>query len=956
MSFRRRARVSSIFRVAFVAFAALVGSACASAPEPRHEGRPGALAEDGTAVVPANPASSARPALWPAPFRLSPDVRPESYRLHLRIDPTQQESSGTAEIDVVLAAPVTVLRLHAEGLVITEAVATPRRGAPPGPPGLPDAPPVPLEAVLDGGGNLALVAPAPLGGPFTLRLAYRAPLTETPDSLYRAKEGADWYAFTQFEPIAARRAFPCFDEPRFKTPWSLTIDAPAGSLAVANTPEVAREQLAGWTRFRFAESAPLPSYLVAFAVGPFDMMEGPAVSGGRVPFRILTTRGKAGLAAYTLARTPAILAWLEGWFGTPYPFAKLDLLAVPSFAAGAMENPGLITFRELAILVSGEPARAEQRRWNDGILAHELGHMWFGDLVTLAWWDDLWLNEAFATWIGNRALAALRPEYAMELRAVVDANRVMDEDARTDARAVRQPIREEGDIGNAFDGITYSKGKAVLAMLEDWIGPETFQAGVRAYLAARAGGTATRDDLVEHLTKAAGGLEVAAVLGSFIEQPGVPVVGVDWTCGKPGVGGAVDVTLRVSQRAFRALGDGRDADQRWVIPVCLVAGDIRAAKRHAGGEVTVCEVLREPVVSKVVAMPFCPSWIRANGQARGYYRVATERALPAPARAAPEHTLGWLAALRARVGAAEVSAAEAGELFAAYLAQATAMLARPQGEIAFDEAMSAIGAVRRLVEDDPAALALLRAKLRKIVGVQMKLREDPWALGTLAKLALVHVHDARAEKEALRVTERWLLPYKAGDHAELPSLDGQSVGQATLWMPLRARALGYAPKDAEAREALWQLLRAAVTRAPTPADRATAITALASFDVPELVTRAWDLLLDGTLRAQDLRTLSGPRHDARPEVARAVWAWVALHYDALEALVGPKGSPQFPAYANALCSDEDARTVEAFFEARRATWVSGLAHHLKLTLETIRRCAALKGKYGAAARAWLATP
>ena len=247
---------------------------------------------------------------------------------------------------------------------------------------------------------------------------------------------------------------------------------------------------------RFAESEPLPTYLVALAVGPFDVVDGPA---GDVPLRMLTVRGKGGLAGYALQRTPRILAALADYFGRPYPYAKLDLVAVPDFAAGAMENAGLVTFRDTLVLMDAARATAAEKYACESVVAHELAHQWFGNLVTMAWWDDLWLNEGFATWMATKIVMTTAPEFHADLDAVGETNGAMQADALEAARAVRQPIKDGGDVVTAFDDITYDKGAAILGMLEAWVGEEQFRAGVRAYVNAHAWGSARTDDLLRRV-------------------------------------------------------------------------------------------------------------------------------------------------------------------------------------------------------------------------------------------------------------------------------------------------------------------------------------------------------------------------------------------------------------------------------------------------------------------------
>ncbi|MCC6620299.1 MAG: ERAP1-like C-terminal domain-containing protein [Deltaproteobacteria bacterium] len=881
---------------------------------------------------------------WPAPFRLDPDVAPVRYDVRLRIDPERPVFTGEVAILVDVRSPRWLIHLHADGLEVARARVTL------------DGHDHPVRAEADGAGHLALVGEAPFPvGRLTIDLLYKGPLPEAPLGVYRAQDQGRWYAFTQLEPLEARRVFPCFDEPRFKVPFGLDIEAPEPMIAVANEPEVevadARPedgQAARWRRFSFQDTPPLPTYLVAFAVGELDLAEHPAVSDGRVPFRIVATKDKARAAGFAARVTPRYLEALERWFGSPYPFAKLDQVAVPSFGASGMENPGLITYREALLLLAGDEATADDRGWAEGVIAHELAHMWFGDLVTMAWWDDLWLNEAFATFMGRKAMAEVSPEFRMPESAVRNRFNVMGQDARPNARAIRQPIEAEGDIYNAFDGITYSKGAAVLAMVEGWLGPDVFRDGVRAYLAERAGGTATTGDLMRHLTHAAGGLPVERVVASFADRAGVPVVDVTWSCVPPTVDRAtVKVAVRLRQRAQRGLGDTRPAAGpevgTWSIPVCLTLGTDepeRAPEVH-------CGVLGEAEETWTRELGACPTWVHPNKDEAGYYRwTAAPRAFPAAGSSDPRLVFGELDNLRAEAEAQRTPVAR-------YLDRAVA-LAREADlpDVLLTSLVHAAGFVSRALPDggdDP--------RYRRLVGRLLERQAVALDLGgpraTLADKqrqpvlvrALGAIGDRRVRKEAAAVTDRWLRDVERGTRTT-------RIDVASHYVLIHVRALGRDAAGGKAREALWQRLRRAFDRARDATERDLIIEALAAFEEPALVTRAYELLLDGTLRAQDARTLRGAT-SGRPEIVKALWDWLALRFDVLVDKLGAKTAPGLPNMAAGFCSEEDAAKVEAFFEGKKAVIPSGLEHHLKNTLDGIRKCALFRRTFEGPVASWL---
>jgi alanyl aminopeptidase len=406
-------------------------------------------------------------------------VEPQRYDLAFVIDPTKDRFSARTTIDVKLSAPTRFVHLHARELEFAEVSAEFDGGR------------VTPTLVFGENSGLALDLGREASGSVKLHFAHSAALDEVPMSLYRAKDGERWYAFTQFEALAAREAFPCFDEPRFKTPFAIRVTVPTGMMALSNAPQESEKAESGATTHAFRVTRPLPTYLVALAVGDFDLVEADQNLTSGVPFRIVTTHGKSQHTRFALEQTPRILSSLVSYFGSGYPYQKLDMVAVPSFRAGAMENAGLVTYRERYLILDAERVDPQDKLRAKSIIAHELAHMWFGNLVTMQWWDDLWLNEAFATWMAGKVMEKVSPEAEPELMAVRGMVRVMDRDALPSSTPIRKTIRDEGDIQNAFDPITYQKGEAVLRMLELWTGPEKFRDGIRAYLERHAWHNAT---------------------------------------------------------------------------------------------------------------------------------------------------------------------------------------------------------------------------------------------------------------------------------------------------------------------------------------------------------------------------------------------------------------------------------------------------------------------------------
>ncbi len=568
-----------------------------------------------SAVAPAGPAGPTDPATPPSTTpppprddgRLPPTAVPAHYRVALSIDPNQPRFSGVTTIDVDVPQPTYTIVLNARDMTVSRAVV--RAGGV-------ELPAVAAPRMASGGvtpEELVLSVPRPLpAGPAVVEIAYDAPFASDLAGLYRVEEQGRWYAYTQFESTDARRAFPSFDEPGFKTPYDVTITAPAGMIALSNSPELPAPAAAAGDAARvhsFATSPPLPSYLVAFAVGDFDVAE------GRVdpfPIRVITTKGRAHLAGTALDVAAALVDKLGDYFDMRYPYAKLDLVAVPDFAAGAMENPGLVTFRDVLLLVDPLHATTAARRSQAEVIAHEFAHQWFGDLVTMKWWNDVWLNEGFATWAEAKVVDQWRPSFGATIGQIAGIEHVMDTDALKSARAVREPVRSTSEAMEAFDGITYQKGAAVLRMIESWLGPDVFQRGVQRYVHENAWKNASADDLFKALDFVST-QKVDELASGFLDHPGVPQVLSNYKCtGDTG-------RLELRQSEWHPLGDpeGSARDKHvWMLPVCVAVDGQKSRNCFTLGA--------DPIVRNPGAHG-CPGWVYPNAGQAGYYRFLVEK-------------------------------------------------------------------------------------------------------------------------------------------------------------------------------------------------------------------------------------------------------------------------------------------------------------------------------------------
>ncbi|MFT3694824.1 MAG: M1 family metallopeptidase [Kofleriaceae bacterium] len=527
-------------------------------------------------------------------LRLPRLFTPQSYAARLTIDPDKPTFTGHIEITGALSTASSVIWLHGKKLTITKATAT---GS---------AMPIDLHVTPRGDDQLEIQSEAALPpGTYVLAFDYTGEIEMVSTAgAFAEKVDGKSYVFSQFEALYARRVFPCIDEPDSKVPWQLTLDVPKGDIAVSNTGVTQESEAGGHHVFEFAQTKPLPSYLVAFGVGPFEIVPAGTTDGG-VQMRMIVPKGKAAEAAYAAKTGARVVSLLEKWFGIPYPYPKLDVMVLPvSSGFGAMENAGLITMDGHLMLMDAKASATRHSVWIS-VLAHEGAHQWFGDLVTTAWWDDIWLNEGFATWIEEKITAQYEPSWHWDEHEGDTVRAAISADSITTARQIRQKIDMQGDVLNAFDTITYQKGASVLNMFERFVGADKFKEGVRQYLKDRSWGNATSADFVGAISKAAG-RDLAPAFSTFLDQPGVPELKMTVTCGaKP--------KLELAQRRFVPAGSATPGETKpWMLPVCIAYDD-------NGKRSETCTLLDAP--KGELALSSCPRWVMPNVDARGYYRT-----------------------------------------------------------------------------------------------------------------------------------------------------------------------------------------------------------------------------------------------------------------------------------------------------------------------------------------------
>jgi alanyl aminopeptidase len=855
------------------------------------------------APAPGQKAQAAQPAsLQPPTLRLPELARPKSHVVDLVLDPSSQDFTGTIQMAIEILQPTDHLWLSGDEITVSQATLTVGGET------------LALGAHADKEDFLALTFPKQVeAGPATLTIKYAGKIHPSDGTgIYTAQEAGDWYLFTQFESTDARSAFPCFDEPSYKAPWQLTIHAKKDQAVFSNTPiEQETDEPNGMKATRFAVTKPLPSYLIAFAVGPFETVDAGKTKSG-VPVRIVVPRGRAGDVEYPAKVTGRLLDLLEDYFGIPYPFGKLDIMAVAVFNAGAMENPGLITYRQEIVLTKpGEMTVGKQQRYAD-VTAHELAHQWFGDLVTLAWWDDTWLNEAFASWAGAKVMATFAPEWDPDVSEVGSKSRVMQSDSLESARSIHNEIKQKGDIENSFDGITYAKGEAVLDMLERWVGPEQWQKGVRAYLTKHAYGNATYDDFVGAIADVAGP-EVKAAFDTFVRQSGVPEIDVSLVCEK-----GQPPRLDLEQKRYVPIGADLDTNRLWSIPVC--------ARWSAGGKTgRACTLLAQ----KTGQLPLegakaCPEWVLPNEGGFGYYRALAK---------------GDLLERLLKKGGAKITTAERvnviGDLDAFVRSGAVPVDVTLGLVQAFskDANPHIVGASARIVAGiDEVVPAELRPNYRRFIiklykakakalGWTPKAGEDEETKslrGDLLELVANEGNDPELAKQATLLAYKWLDDRKAVH----PELVGTVLSIATY----------------HGDRKLFDRLHDEAKKAKDRGDRGRLLGALGDFTDPDIVQAALGIVLTDEFPLREATGImqGGFRH---PQTRAVAYEWIKAHFDDVASKV-PSPFRKYLAFSFvAICDDGKRPEVEAAFKSKIEAFDGGQQVFAQ-AMEALSQCAA----------------
>ena len=850
----------------------------------------------------------------PAPptGRLPDTVKPSAYRLQLTVDPAKENFRGHTEIDAVLARPTRTIFLHGNGLSVSKAQITAGQTTV-----------AARYTEVDDSGVARLDLPKELpAGKMTLTFDYQGGFRTGAEGLFHAQVGGEWYAWTQMEPIDARRVFPGFDEPGFKTPFAITVTAPKNAKVFANTPETGTSDAGAMTTHRFAPTLPLPTYLVAIGVGPFDVVEASvpanAVRAKPLSFRVIGTKGQAPRMKIAATEGPKLLALLETYLGVAYPFEKLDLLGSP-IMGGAMENAGLIIQDDSLMLLDADAPLKQVSSFGE-VTAHEMAHQWFGDLVTPAWWNDIWLNESFAEWLGKKIGDQWRPDLGIGTSELSEALVAMDTDSLGKGRPIRQPITENRQIASAFDSITYQKGAQVLSMFESFLGPEKFAKGVHQHLDRYKHGNATADDFFHSLGETAGDPQIVTAMRTFIDQTGVPLVSL--TAGAKG--------LTVSQSRYRPLGVKAMPAQTWMIPMCIGERGQRSCKLLETASTTL-----PPITGEQALIP--------NAGGAGYYRFRLDDA-------GWDRLIAVSATLPAREGLALADSLWSD--FAAGTGSFERVINAARGLSANTDRLASLELAQRLKSLGGSALTeqqvpQYRKLMRSIYGPRLA------ALGLDLKPG-AHQKDS-ASKQALRQSLLPIIALEARDPDVRAKLSAAAVayldGNKNAVDPaFRNTALSVAVQERGAP--FMKKLRDAAVKSTDPLFRLQASQALGTADTPELAKAAVDLALSEGVQSMEtvqiVLTLA-KQPGARTSVATLVDQNFKRVMAAFPGFARPAIVTAFAGY----CSMSDIAKVDAYVQPKLKT-LGGGELELAQVKERIGQCAALKQAKGAEIGATLA--
>ena len=831
--------------------------------------------------------------------RLPTDVTPTFQAIRLTLDAAQPNYTGSVRVELRVAKTTPSIQFHAQEMTLDKVVLRGKNGT------------VTLKPTSGEDGFVTAAAPSPIAaGEYTLEIGFSNEFDRRSTSLYRMETGGEWYAFSQFEAVDARLAFPCWDEPSFKFPYQMTLIVPQAHQAISNTPIESETSAKGMKTVVFRRTKPLPSYLLAVATGPLEYVPVPGTS---IPTRVVTVKGQTEWAGAAVQITPPILAALEKYFGSRYPYEKLDLIGVPEYTYGAMENPGAITYSDRLLLFDPKTMSVRERRLLATITAHEIAHMWFGDVVTMKWWDDLWLNESFAEWMGNKITAEVYPDLQVEIAQLEGAQRAMNFDALLSTRAMRQPVVSMGNPLQAADALAYQKGEVMIGMFEQWMGPEVFRRGVLAYLKKYEWGNADASDLWSSLSEAAG-QDLSGPMSTFLDQPGVPLVEADIL---------EDGRIRLSQRRFLNYGSEAPAPQSWSIPVRFEYFDGTKVR-------TKSVMLSDAEMTVATDGGSAPVWVHPKAGESGYYRWYVDStnlqrlADVAPKLLTPRERVGYLGNLDALLSAGVIQGDD-------YLRLVAGFAQDPRTEV-IGVLPGALGGIQvqfitpDLEESFAAYVRRVLGPGLKRIGLDRTPGEDE-AVSLVRPRLIGWLADEGKDETLLAHAEQLARSFIADRSSVDPSL----IGVALSLSAIRGDA------------SLFNTYRARFEAATVPTDRQPFLSALGSFRDPKLREEALSYVLTGPLRPHEMGVIPLTMK-ARIEYQDQVFDWMTRNYAAIASKIPPVYAPYMVRYASG-CSEPRMEKAKAFF-VEPAHSPPGTSIELARVAESINDCVGLRERQG----------
>lgn len=764
-------------------------------------------------------------------------------------------------------------------------------------------------------------------GPAQIKISYVGQLNSHLAGLYLSQTKQRKYAVTQMEATDARRAFPSFDEPAYKATFDITAVVDKGDTAISNGRIVKDTPGPGPNKhtLQFARTAKMSTYLVALTVGDWKCIEDEEQG---IPLRVCAVPGKEQMGKWALESTKAVLRYMNDYYGIKYPYGKLDQIAAPDFQAGAMENTGAIIYRETLLLADEKTASDETKRAIASVVSHEIAHQWFGNLVTMEWWNDIWLNEGFATWMASKPLNEWRPEWNIDIEEVAESNDSMNVDSVKATRPIRQKAETKGEINSLFDGIAYGKTAAVLRMLESYLGKEVFRAGVNNYLKAHANGNASAEDFWQAMA-AASKKPVDEIMPTFVTQAGVPFVDVAAKC----EGERTNVTLSQKRYFYDPALFQQGSTEVWQIPVCMkgISADGKSGEQS-------CRLMTQK--QQTFTLNGCSEMVFANADGDGYYRYSYNpemlKALGTKlddALTAGERTslVGNEWAL-VRAGVHDVSN---------YLALAEA-LKNDRTRQVVSELMNRFEFIHENLVDErsrPAFEAWLRAYLNPTMrDLGFEARKDESPEQALLRARVFRSLGNTAEDPEVIAKARELVQGYMKDPASVePTLADSVITVAA----------------AHGDKALYEQFRAQLKSANDPEQYYRYFYGLARFRQPELIRQTLEFALTPEVRNQDIGIVSTVVEN--PYGQKIGWEFVKSHYDQLYAKTGGSigGGVPFIGATARFCDPAMREQAKQYFEQHKGS--STPERVFRMSLESINYCIDMKQRAGAKLAQWLRT-